>query len=178
MVRFIQLSRMNGDVRFVVTFHTRLQSSTTSTTLPPGGVTWDWRAVFNSADLHAGTSERSDGSGATWAWRLLLGTTASTNLEVQSSNSELLASHGDVLRGLHSGVRAVLVTIGLDLHATTHSRDGFLAGQVGDVNEGIVVGSVQVADTEDVLAIGHLGSESDDLLFLCLSLLWRHVGVC
>merc|ERR1711976_661006 len=155
--------------------HTRkLQSSTSSTTLPPGGITWDWRAVFNSADFHAGSSEGSDGSLTAWTWGLLLGTTSRSDLDVESGDAELLASGSHVLSGLHSSVRRVLVSIGLDPHTTGNSGDGLLSREIGDMNEGILVRSVKVANTEDVLAISDLWAELDDLLLFDDLLLWCH----
>ena len=81
-----------------------LQSSTSSSTLPPGGVGWDWGAIFNSSDLHAGSSEGSNGGLATWTWSLLFGTTSRSDFDVESGDTDFLASDGDVLGGLHGGV--------------------------------------------------------------------------
>merc|ERR1712071_490278 len=153
---------------------TCLQSSTASTTLPSGSIGWNWGAVFNSTNLHAGTGESSNGGLATWTRGLLLGATSGADFDVESSNAELLASDGDILSGLHSGVWRVLISIGFDLHATGHSGDGFFARQIGDVNEGIVIRCVQVADTEHVLAVSDLRSQSNDLLFLLNLLFGRH----
>ena len=43
------------------------------------------------------------------------------------------------------------------------------------MNEGIIVRSVQVADTEYVLAVGDLWTESDDFFFLGDLSFWGHV---
>jgi len=42
---------------------------------------------------------------ATWTWGLLFGTTSRSDLDVESGDTDFLASDGDVLGGLHGGVR-------------------------------------------------------------------------
>jgi hypothetical protein len=59
----------------------------------------------------------------------------------------------DVLGRQHGSVGRGLVTIGLDLHATGDTGDGFAARQIGDVDEGIVEGSKDSGDAEDELAL-------------------------
>lgn len=54
-------------------------------------------------------------------------TTSGTDLDVQGSDAELLAAGGDVLGSQHGGVGGGLVTVGLDLHATGDTADGFAA---------------------------------------------------
>ena len=44
---------------------------------------------------------------------------------MESSDAELLAAGSDVLSCQHSGIWGRLVTIGLDLHATSDTGDGF-----------------------------------------------------
>ena len=44
----------------------------------------------------------------------------------------------DVLGRQHGSVGGGLVTVGLDLHATGDTGDGFAARQIGDVDEGVV----------------------------------------
>merc|ERR1712110_204456 len=153
-----------------------LQSSTSSTTLPPGGVAWDWRAILNSADLHAGSSEGTNGGLTAWSRRLLLGATSRSNLDVESGDAELLAPRSNVLSRLHSSVWAVLVSIGFDLHTTGDTGDSFLSGEIGDVNEGIVVTGVKVAHAKNVFSVGDLRSKLDDLFLLDNLLLWGHVS--
>jgi hypothetical protein len=56
---------------------------------------------------------------------------------------------------------------------TSNTRDSFLAGQIGNVDERVVEGSVNVGDTEDVLAISNLGAEGNGGFFLWgLGLFW------
>ena len=51
---------------------------------------------------------------------------------------------------------------------TGDTRDGFFAGQIGDVNEGVVEGCVDMCDAEHELSFCDLGTERDRVLFL-----WR-----
>lgn len=46
--------------------------------------------------------------------------------------------------------------------------EDILSGEVGDVDEGVVEGGKDVADAEDVLALGHLRTQADHLLLLLL----------
>ena len=62
-----------------------------------------------------------------------------------------------------------LLSVGLDLHSTGDSGVGLTSGQVSNVDEGIVEGGEDVADTESVLGLLS-GSNSgrsvvSDLLF-------------
>jgi hypothetical protein len=59
----------------------------------------------------------------------------------------------DVLGCQHSGVGRGLVTVGLDLHATSHTGDGFAAGQIGDVDEGVIEGGKDAGNAKDELAL-------------------------
>lgn len=73
---------------------------------------------------------------------------------MQSVDAELLAAGGDVLGSQHGGVGGGLVTVGLDLHTTGDTGDGFTAGQIGNVDEGIVEGGEDTGNAEDELACG------------------------
>lgn len=67
-------------------------------------------------------------------------TTSGTDLDVKGSNAELLAAGSDVLGGQHSGVGGGLVTVSLDLHATSDTADGLAAtGITQDVSLRTVV---------------------------------------
>jgi hypothetical protein len=52
-------------------------------------------------------------------------TTSGADLDVEGSDAELLAAGRNVLGSQHGGVGRRLVTIGLDLHATGNTADGF-----------------------------------------------------
>jgi hypothetical protein len=59
----------------------------------------------------------------------------------------------DVLGRQHGSVWRRLVTVGLDLHATGDTGDGFAARQIGDVDEGVVEGRENAGNAEDELAL-------------------------
>lgn len=52
-------------------------------------------------------------------------TTSGTDLDVEGSDAELLAAGRDVLGSQHGSVGRRLVTVGLDLHTTSDTADGF-----------------------------------------------------
>lgn len=62
----------------------------------------------------------------------------------------------DVLGCQHGGVGRGLIAIGLDLHATSHTGDGFAAGEIGDVDEGVIEGSEDTGNAKDELALKSL----------------------
>jgi hypothetical protein len=62
----------------------------------------------------------------------------------------------DVLGCQHGGVGRGLITIGLDLHATSDSGDGFTARQIGDVDESVVERGEDAGNTENELALINL----------------------
>jgi hypothetical protein len=67
--------------------------------------------------------------------------------------SALMGVRTDVLGGQHGSVGRGLVTVGLDLHATGDTGDGFAARQIGDVDEGVVEGSEDTGNAENKLAL-------------------------
>lgn len=87
-------------------------------------------------------------------------TTGGTDLDVQSVDAELLAAGGDVLGSQHGSVGGGLVTVSLDLHTTGDTGDGFTAGQIGDVDEGVVEGGEDTSNAEDELACCAIVSKS------------------
>ena len=161
--------------------------------LPPRRVCWDGGNVLNSADGHTSTSQSTKGTLGTRSRSFCGGSTSSPELNVQSVDSNLLASDGDILGSQHGSVGRRLVTIGLDLHSTyqsacsdsicpkeywwvgtSNTRNCFSAGKIGNMDECIVEGGVDVGDTENVLAISNLRAEGDSSLFLWgLGLFWR-----
>merc|ERR1712222_167962 len=51
-------------------------------------------------------------------------------------------------------------------HTTGNSGDGFFSREIGNVDEGIIVRGVQVADAKNVFSVGDLWTESDDFFLL------------
>jgi hypothetical protein len=105
----------------------RLQTATTATTLAASGVRWGWSHILNAANLHAGASQGTESGLSTWTWSLGAVTTSGTDLDVESVDAKLLAADGNILSSQHGGVWRRLVTVGLDLHATGNTDNGFTA---------------------------------------------------
>jgi len=96
---------------------------------------------------------------------------------VQSGNAQFLASSSNILSSQHSSIWGGLVTVGLDLHTTSNTADGFTVTgitqmsafnpylcfcrslfltspdfdlrKIGDMNEGVVEGSEDSCNAED-----------------------------
>ena len=123
-------------------------------------------ALTNTTNLHASTSQGTESGLGTGAGGLGAVTTSSTELDVKGGDTDLLALDSDILGGQHGGVRGSLITIGLDLHASGDTGDGFTTSQIGDVNEGIVERGKDVGNTENLLITTDLGTEGDVFLNL------------
>ena len=136
----------------------RSETSTTATGASAGGVGWDGGHVLDSADLEAVTSEGSDGGLGTWAWGLLHDTTVATDLDVDGVDADGLQLTADIDGSQHGGVGRRLLSVSLDLHTTGDSGVGFTARQIGDVDEGVGTGGLDVADTEDAVVIVLVGA--------------------
>lgn len=78
---------------------------------------------------------------------------------MEGGDAELLAPDGDVLGGKHGSVRAGLVAVGLDLHAAGDADEGLAAGEVGHVDEGVIEGSEEVGNAENLLTLDGLGGD-------------------
>ena len=131
----------------------RSQTATAATTLPAGRVGGDGGDILDAADLEAGAGEGAQRGLGAGARGLGAGAAGGAQLDVQRVHAQLLAADGDVLGGKHSRVGGGLVAIGLDLHATGHADQGLLAGQIGDVHEGVVEGGEDVGNAKDQLAL-------------------------
>eukprot|EP01056_Protomagalhaensia_sp_Gyna25_P001641 Protomagalhaensia_sp_Gyna_25__1640@NODE_184_length_4560_cov_95_754258_g143_i0_p4_GENE_NODE_184_length_4560_cov_95_754258_g143_i0NODE_184_length_4560_cov_95_754258_g143_i0_p4_ORF_typecomplete_len110_score9_90_NODE_184_length_4560_cov_95_754258_g143_i018242153 len=71
---------------------------------------------------------------------------------MDGSDASFLAEGCNVLSGKHSGVWGCFISVGLNLHATCGSGDGFTAGQICDVDEGVVERGKDVGDSDDVVS--------------------------
>lgn len=176
-----------------------LKTTTTATTLAAGRIGWSWSNILDSADLHARAGESTESGLGTWAWGLgsvtwmksicdniraegYDHTSSGADLDVEGVDAELLAADGHILGSQHSGVWGGLITIGLDLHATSDTGDGFAATgitqklafdhstrhfmkfpslwtslwnygpEIGDVDEGIIERREDTSNAEDELA--------------------------
>lgn len=155
----------------------RSETTTTATTLSPGRVGWGRGDILDTSDAHASTGKSAESRLGTGAGSLGTVTTSSSDLDVESGDSEFLAASGDILGCQHGGVGRALVTVGLDLHATGDTGDGFAARQIGDVDEGVIERGKDTGNTEDEFTLADLGSELDVLLRSAGNLLLgRHFG--
>ncbi len=76
---------------------------------------------------------------------------------VDSNLEEFLAY---LLGGHHSGVGGGLLSVARDLHTSGDSAESLSAGNVGDVDEGVVPGGHDVGDSNDrFVFLGDFGSE-------------------
>jgi hypothetical protein len=80
---------------------------------------------------------------------------------VQSVDTEFLTLGSNLLSSQHGSVRRRLITISLDLHTTSDTRDSFTTREISNVNESIVERSKDVSNTEDELTFTNLRTESD-----------------
>ena len=122
-----QAMKLQGEKKDPSCKRTSLQTTTTATTLATGRVGGGGGDVLDAADPHAGTGEGTEGRLGAGAGGLGAVTTSGTDLDVEGGDAELLAADGDVLGSKHGGVGGGLVTVGLDLHATGDTADGFTA---------------------------------------------------
>ena len=61
-------------------------------------------------------------------------TTSSSNLHMQSRNTQLLAPCRNILCRQHSSIGRGLIAIGFDFHAASHTADGFAAAGITQVS--------------------------------------------
>ena len=87
----------------------------------------------NTANLHTGTGEGTEGRLGTRAGSLGAVTTGGANLDVEGVDAELLALGSDILGSQHGSVGGGLITISLHLHTTSDTDDGLTASQIGNV---------------------------------------------
>mmetsp|Transcript_30083 Transcript_30083/g.59742 ORF Transcript_30083/g.59742 Transcript_30083/m.59742 type:complete len:203 (-) Transcript_30083:10-618(-) len=137
----------------------RLEAASTATGLPPGRVGGDGGDVLDPANLHAGAGEGAKGGLGSGSGGLGLVAASGADLDVEGGDAEGLALLGDVLGGKHRSVGGGLITVSLDLHATSDTDEGLTAGEISDVNKGVVEGGKKVRDGENLLSVGSLGSE-------------------
>ena len=70
----------------------RLQSSSTTTTLAAGRIGGDGGNIFNTANLHASTSQSTERSLSTWTKGLRALSASSSHLNMQGSDTQFFAS--------------------------------------------------------------------------------------
>ena len=154
----------------------RSQSSSTATTLPSGGIGRDRSDILNSSDLESVSGESSNGRLGTGAGGLDVNSTSSSEFDVDGVDSDNGEGFADVDGGEHSSIGGRFFSISLDLHSSGNSGVSFTTGEIGDMDEGVVEGSLDVADSKVqlilVLGLRAGGSVVHGLLFF--DNLWWH----
>merc|ERR1719220_1829717 len=107
-----------------------LQPASTPSTLLPCSIAGDGSTVLDASNLHAGTSERSEGRLCARARGLGAVATCGSQLDVQGCDAKSLDLLSHILSSQHSSVGRGLVTISLHFHATSHPADGLPAREV------------------------------------------------
>lgn len=133
-------------------------------------VSWNWGAVFDTADLEVGTNEGSDGGVTTLAIDTTAAATVGSDLDVESSDATSLDDLDEFLGSLHGGVWRWLILRTLDHLTTRDTTDGFGAGDVSDVDERVVLRGKDVDGSEDLLVVSLLWKINDVVIHLLDSL--------
>ena len=113
--------------------HANLQSSTAARALAACGVGGNRGDIFDAANLETGTSESAEGRLRARARGLGSVTPSSSDLHVDGGNTQLLGSDSSVSGSKHGGIGRSLVTVSLDLHATSNTHKCFTSGKISDV---------------------------------------------
>jgi hypothetical protein len=139
----------------------QLETTTTTTTLSTGAISRDRSSVFDTTNAHTGTGKSTESGLTTGTRGLDTGTTSSTDLDVESVDTEFLALGSNILSSQHGGVRGRFITISLDLHTTSNTGDGFTTRKIGHMHKGVVEGGKDVSNTENELTFTDLGTEGN-----------------
>merc|ERR1719369_1333065 len=118
---YIKGSIKDGDKSPVPPATAPLQPPSAATSLLPRGIAWDGSAVLDPPNLHPSPGQGTESRLGSGPGGLGAVTAGGPELDVQSGDAE-----------------------SLHLHTTSHPADGLPAGQVGDVDEGVVEGSEDV----------------------------------
>jgi hypothetical protein len=68
---------------------------------------------------------------------------------VEGADLKLFASINDVMGSHHSGVGRRFFSVGLDLHTTGNTDQGFTTRQIGNVDESVIESGQNVSNSED-----------------------------
>lgn len=141
-----------------------LETATALTTLTAGAIVGDGGDILDAADGHASTGKSTHGGLGTGSGGLGLGATGGTELDVEGGDAEVLKTGGNVLGGKHGSVGGRLIAISLDLHTTGDADEGLAAGDISDMDEGVVEGGEDVGHGKEVLVLTAVGAEGRLLL--------------
>jgi hypothetical protein len=130
-----------------------LKTTTATSTLAACAIGRNGGDILNSSNLHSISSQCSESGLGSRSWTATLVSSSSTDLDVQGSDTEFLAFKSDILGGKHGCVRRRLVAIGLDLHTSGNTDNGFSARKISNVDKSIIEGSKQVSDAKDFVSL-------------------------
>jgi hypothetical protein len=80
---------------------------------------------------------------------------------VESIDTEFLTLGSNLLSGQHGSVGRRFITISLNLHTTSDTRDSFTTRKIGYMNKGVVERGKNVSNTEDEFSFTNLRAKSD-----------------
>nr|ACR34455.1 unknown [Zea mays] len=153
---------------------TRLQPPSPPTTLSASAVSGNRGNILNASNFHPRTSKSPESRLSTRSRGLGLVASSCTKLNVQRGDTELLATLCNILSSKHSSIRRRLITISLNLHATSDPNQSFPPRQISDMNEGVIEGCKDVSNTKDKLSFTDSGSKGNVLLLGLPGLPPRH----
>lgn len=136
-----------------------LQTTTTTSALPPGTITGNRRHILNPTNLQSIPSQSPQRTLSPWSGTTTLIAASTADLDVKGGNSKFLTTGCHILRGKHSSVGGRFVTVGLDFHATCDADECLSAREISDMYEGIVEGCEEVGYGKDFLAFDSFRSE-------------------
>jgi hypothetical protein len=125
---------------------TVLDPTASSSALPPSSIVWNWSDFFYSANTKACPSQGPYSSLSTSTWRPGARPSWRTNLDMYGVDSPVFGDCGCVGCGPHCGVRRGFQSVSFDEHASGGPRDGLSPGDIRDVDEGVVIGAVDMDD--------------------------------
>merc|ERR1719198_704815 len=142
------------------------QTATTTSSLAASAISRDRSHILNAADLHTLSCKSPQSTLRTGSWGSRFGSTGCSKFDVQSINAEILATVGHILCRQHRSVWGRLVSICLDLHATSDTDECFSARQIGDMNKSIIERGENVSHSKHILVVALLRFQGHCLHFL------------
>jgi hypothetical protein len=136
----------------------KLKTATTSSGLSTGRVTGDGGNILNTSDFQSVSCQCPECTLCSGSWTTTLVSSSSSDLNVKSSNSKLLALLSNILGSKHRRVRGRLITVGLYLHSSSNTDKSLASRKIGNVYEGIIERCEDVAYCENLLSLSNLNS--------------------
>jgi hypothetical protein len=127
-----------------------LDATTATATRPASTVVRNWSHILNPADSETLTSQHSNCSLCTRTRSTRLMPAWRPNTNVETSNAFVLGNLRSGRSCLHSRIWGPLQSIGLDMLATSASRDCFSASQISNVNHCVVKTGIDVGNPPSI----------------------------